>query len=241
MRSSARSRSIAAAIRRTRVQSLAALPGSLGGRGCGPGGRRRPPPGATGAEAVPPAGRRGVVRRNAAHAGGTLPARSASTRARRRRCRSRPSRSRLLLGFPIGQHFGGESSAGAFHGVRVAGARLEFGSHKVEKPGGAGEDRVHLRVRDSPRAVYRGWHAEPPRALQPQHSRRAEPSRTSVNGSNPAICGHRKSGHFGVPRRELSFTSRHPVFARLSGSWCASSAARTSARARDGAGGRATR
>ena len=64
---------------------------------------------------------------------------------------------------------------------------------------------------------------------------------SSVNGSNPAICGHRKSGHFGVPRRELSFTSRHPVFARLSGSWCASSAARTSARARDGAGGRATR
>ena len=74
-----------------------------------------------------------------------------------------------------------------------------------------------------------------------EHGLKADLCRIIQDGSNPAICGHRKSGHFGVPRRELSFTSRHPVFARLSGSWCASSAARTSARARDGAGGRATR
>ena len=95
------------------------------------------------------------------------------------------------------------------------------------------------------RGARRPRPADPPNmpAVSPSVSapRGAADHPPSVNGSNPAICGHRKSGHFGVPRRELSFTSRHPVFARLSGSWCASSAARTSARARDGAGGRATR
>ena len=62
---------------------------------------------------------------------------------------------------------------------------------------------------------------------------------SSVDGSKPAINGHRKSGHFRRARRASIFTSRHPVFARWSGPWCASSAARTSARARDGAGDRA--
>ena len=63
----------------------------------------------------------------------------------------------------------------------------------------------------------------------------------SVDGSKPAICGHRKTGHFRRPRRALIFTSGPPVFARSSGPWCASSAARTSARARDGGGGPAAR
>ena len=51
--------------------------------------------------------------------------------------------------------------------------------------------------------------------------------KASVDGSKPAICGHRKSGHFRRPRRALIFTSRPPVFASSSGPWCASCAART--------------
>ena len=46
--------------------------------------------------------------------------------------------------------------------------------------------------------------------------------KASVDGSKPAICGHRKSGHFRRSRRALIFTSRHPVFASSSGAWCAS-------------------
>ena len=55
--------------------------------------------------------------------------------------------------------------------------------------------------------------------------------RPLVDTANPAISG--------VPRRELSSTSRRPVLARWSGPWCASCEGRTSARARDGAGDRA--
>ena len=68
---------------------------------------------------------------------------------------------------------------------------------------------------------------------QLQVPRRTGQIRPLVDTANPAISG--------VPRRELSFASQHPVFASLSGPWCASCAVRTSARARDGAGGRAAR
>ena len=53
------------------------------------------------------------------------------------------------------------------------------------------------------------------------------PPSSSVDGSKPAISGHRKTGHFRRPRRALIFTSWAPVFASSSGAWCASSAART--------------
>ena len=50
----------------------------------------------------------------------------------------------------------------------------------------------------------------------------------STRGSNPAINGHRKSGHFlAVPRRELSSTSGRRSSARMSGAWCASFGVRT--------------
>ena len=54
------------------------------------------------------------------------------------------------------------------------------------------------------------------RARHPQWTGQIRPF---VDTANPAISG--------VPRRELSFTSRRPVLARLSGPWCASCGGRT--------------
>ena len=45
--------------------------------------------------------------------------------------------------------------------------------------------------------------------------RQAARRQASVDGSKPAISGHRKTGHFRRPRRALIFTSRPPVFAKV--------------------------
>ena len=50
---------------------------------------------------------------------------------------------------------------------------------------------------------------------------------SSADTFNPAICGHRRLGRFGVPRRELSSTSREPWFASASVLLCANFEART--------------
>ena len=193
MRLAARSRSIAAAMSRTRRQSV---------RGPGPVevGVEGSVEAVVGVEGRPveavvegPVGR--PVRRNLAHAGAVWPFRSASTRARRRRWRSATSaRSRSVRGRPIGVGLFGQPAPGACHGIRVAGASAEFFSYESEEATGAGRERMHL-VRDPSRSVDQllGWHGPSP-WRHPQHSARGEPGQRRPaqsgrgRGSVPARC-----------------------------------------------------
>ena len=124
-------------------------------------------------------------------------------------------------------------------------ASADFSASTTERPHEGAADYLHLtgyggrttRLAVSVVAgrvcVYRGTRFSPTRVHLPpksvfkigrntQHTRRPRWTgqiRPFVDTAKPAISG--------VPRRELSFTSRRRVLARMCGPWCASCAART--------------